>query len=230
RVLLQTELGHCRVRRHRRRVLDGQRLPPEDRRGPRPALALAGRHGARRSRHSRPRRRGERRGTAHRDRAGPVNARTETPRPSAPFWRERLLRLALAFGVLLLIALALSLWLLRTESGLRFVLARAVGATEGKLSVDRASGRLAGPVELSGVRYHDPAAGADVRVGNATVDFRFLELMAWRLHVTQLTLADLDVALTTVPKQPEPEPPAGEFSLAAPIDIVLDRLALERVR
>lgn len=159
-----------------------------------------------------------------------MNARTETPRPSAPFWRKLLLRLALAFGVLLLIALALSLWLLRTESGLRFVLARAVGATEGKLSVERASGRLAGPVELSGVRYHDPAAGADVRVGNATVDFRFLELMAWRLHVTQLTLADLDVALTTVPKQPEPEPPAGEFSLAAPIDIVLDRLALERAR
>lgn len=133
-------------------------------------------------------------------------------------------RIAIVFAVLLLIVLALSFWLLRTESGLQFVLARAIGATEGKLAVGASSGRLSGPVTLDQVRYRDAEAGFDVQVRRVTIAYAPFELLASRLHVKQLELEGVDVALTTV--EPQPAQEGGEFSLEAPLDIVLDRLVL----
>ena len=57
-------------------------------------------------------------------------------------------RIAIGAAALLLVLLAFAFWLLRTESGLQFVLARAIGATEGKLEIGTSSGHLAGPVTL----------------------------------------------------------------------------------
>ena len=61
-------------------------------------------------------------------------------------WAEAGPFLALA-ALLLLLALALA-WLLGTESGARFALARATGMTAGKLTVERVGGRLGGPSVL----------------------------------------------------------------------------------
>jgi translocation and assembly module TamB len=129
---------------------------------------------------------------------------------------------------LLLLVVVLSLWLLRTESGLHFVLARAIGASGGHLTIGASSGHLAGPVELEGLRYRDGEAGADVSVKHASIAFAPFELAALRLHVTRLALEGVEVALTTVP--PKPAQPSAPFSLAAPLDVVLDRLALAQAR
>jgi translocation and assembly module TamB len=130
------------------------------------------------------------------------------------------------FVVMLLLAL-LAWWLLGSESGAQFALARAVGAMEGKLSVEKSGGRLVGPLVLEGVRYRDAALGVDAKLGRVLVDLKPFELLSKRVHVTNLELEKIDVALTTLP--PKPEPPSSEpFSLAAPIDIVLDRLALKQ--
>lgn len=135
-------------------------------------------------------------------------------------------RIAIVFAVLLLLLLGLSFWLLRTESGLQFVLARAIGATEGKLAIGTSSGQLSGPVTLDQVRYRDAEAGFDVQVRRVTITHAPLELLASRLHVTRLEVEGVDIALATVEPPPEPTPEAGEFSLEAPLDIVLDRLVV----
>ena len=74
--------------------------------------------------------------------------------------------IGIAFLALVLVTGALLAWLVDTESGARFALARAVGSTEGKLAFERSSGRLAGPLTLVNVRYVDPAAGVDARVAH----------------------------------------------------------------
>lgn len=154
----------------------------------------------------------------------PAPARVSARRFSA----RRLLKwLAIALAcVLLLLAFALW-WLLGSESGARFALARAVGAMDGKLTVAKSSGPLRGPLTLEGVRYADPAVGVDAKLARVTVALKPLELLSRRVHVTNLEADGVDVALTTVP--PKPEPPSTEpFSLAAPIDVVLDRFALKK--
>ncbi|HEX7769857.1 MAG TPA: pathogenicity protein, partial [Dokdonella sp.] len=160
-----------------------------------------------------------------------MSARGPSPAPSrtSPGTPARwLARIAAAFAVLLLLVLGLSFWLLRTESGLGFVLARAVGATDGKLEIGASSGRLSGPVTLDAVRYRDPDAGVDVQVRRVTLDHAPLELLASRLHVTRLEIEGVELALTTV--APDPSQDAGEFSLEAPLDVVLDRLVVSGVQ
>ncbi len=145
-------------------------------------------------------------------------------------WRRLLARIGIVLAVLLVLVGVLSFWLLRTESGLQFVLARAIGATDGKLTIARSSGSLAGPATIEDLRYRDPAAGLDVHAQRSTIAFAPLELLGSRLHLTRLELDGLDVALTSVPQPPQPEKPVGEFSLAAPLDIVLDRLVLAHAK
>ncbi|MEP7097292.1 MAG: translocation/assembly module TamB domain-containing protein, partial [Dokdonella sp.] len=132
--------------------------------------------------------------------------------------------IGIAFLILVLIIGALSIWLLRTESGLHFVLARAIGATNGNLTIEKSSGSVAGPLTVEKLRYRDASAGVDVTVRHVVIAFSPLELISARLHITQLALDGLDVALTTVPATPTQ--PAKPFSLAAPLEVVLDRLTL----
>jgi translocation and assembly module TamB len=138
-------------------------------------------------------------------------------------------RIGIVLAILLVLAGALSFWLLRTESGLQFVLARAIGATAGKLTIGKSAGSLAGPVTLEDLRYRDAAAGVDVHARHTTIAFAPLELLSSRLHLIRLQLDGLDVALTSVPAQPE-QKAAGDFSLAAPLDVILDRLTLTQAK
>jgi translocation and assembly module TamB len=133
--------------------------------------------------------------------------------------------LAIVLLVLVLLAGTFLYWMLQTESGARFAIARAVAAMEGKLVIEKSAGTLAGPLTLTNVRYRDPDVGVDAKVGTVLVDLAPMALLGRRVHLTNLELADGEVALTTLP--PKPEEPASEFSLAAPIDILLDRLALK---
>ncbi|MEO7433045.1 MAG: translocation/assembly module TamB domain-containing protein [Dokdonella sp.] len=134
-------------------------------------------------------------------------------------------RIGIGLAVLLVLVAMFAFWLLRTESGLQFVLARAIGATDGKLEIGKSSGSVTGPVTLDDVRYRDPSAGADVHVKKATITFSTMELISSRLHINRLQLDGVDVALTTVPAPVQPQPSA-DISLAAPLDVILDQLVL----
>ena len=139
-------------------------------------------------------------------------------------WQRLLKWLGIVFAALLLVLVLALWWLLGSESGARFALARAVGAMDGKLAVQASSGHLGGPLALDGVRWNDPASGVDAKVSHLRIDLKPLDLLAKRVHITALEVSGIDVALTTVP--PKPPEPSAPFSLAAPIDIALDSLAV----
>ena len=68
--------------------------------------------------------------------------------------------LALGLGLLIASAIAAAAWLLGTEDGLRWALARAAAASRGALAIEDASGALAGPVHLGRLAYHREVAHA----------------------------------------------------------------------
>ena len=129
------------------------------------------------------------------------------------------------FALVLLVACVGLFWLLRTESGARFAIARALGATEGKLAIGASQGRLAGPLVLTDVRWRD--AGVDAQIGRLEVDIAPLALLRNVAHVENIAASDIRIATTTQP----PAPPSDEpLSLQPPLDILVDRVALERIQ
>ena len=150
------------------------------------------------------------------------------PRAQAGFAAKRILKwIGIAVIALVLITGTLLYWLLETESGARFALARAVAAMEGKFAFERSSGRLAGPLTLVNVSYKDPASGVDAHVASVVLDIEPAAFLSKRVHVVSLEVEGVDVALATIPRKPEEKP--SEFSLIAPVDVLLDRLALKKV-
>ncbi|MFC5743794.1 translocation/assembly module TamB domain-containing protein [Dyella tabacisoli] len=136
-------------------------------------------------------------------------------------------RAALAVSALVLLVVVALSWLLGTGSGLRFALARAQSATHGALSVQHAEGRLIGPLQLTGLRYAD-GQGLDVKLASAQLDLRVVPLLRKRLHIVDLQVDGIDVAL---PKPAPNQPPSeSSFSLKPPMDFVLDRAHVGKVR
>jgi len=135
-------------------------------------------------------------------------------------------RIAIALAALLLLVAAAAWWLLGTGAGLRFVLARAEGAMHGALAVRQAQGRLVGPLDLAGVRYDD-GQGTVAQVARLHLDLRFWPLLRKRVHVLDLDVAGVDVAL---PKSSASSSSSGGFSLKPPVALVLDRVHVAGVK
>jgi translocation and assembly module TamB len=162
--------------------------------------------------------------------------------------KKWLKRIGIAFGILVLLAIGFALWVEYTTSGARFALARAQGALGGKLVIADVQGTFAGPLQLSGVRYRDPAAGVDAQVGTVRVQFAISELFGRVLHFENVDIDNVDVALTTVPPPPNPpgrSPSASEAMdgrerpppptplqdlLKPPLTITLDRVRLAHTK
>ncbi len=130
---------------------------------------------------------------------------------------------ALALGVLVGLG---TVWLLNSEGGARFVLARAQGALDGKLTIARSSGPLSGPLILEGVRWRDDAAGIDATIERVAVDLTLAALLGQRVQIEQADIDGVAVALTTLPENPDE--PESAFSLTAPIDIAIGKLIVQR--
>ncbi len=150
---------------------------------------------------------------------------TDTATPSTPARRRWPRVLALGLLVVIMLLGAAGFWLLGTAAGLRFALARATSASGGALQVGQAQGRLAGPLTLRGLRYRD-SSGLDVRVAQARVDLAVWPLLRKRLHVLDLQADGIAVALAPA----APNASGSGFSLQPPLDIVIDRAHVGRVR
>jgi translocation and assembly module TamB len=135
-------------------------------------------------------------------------------------------RIAIALGAVVLLTAAAGWWLLDSESGLRFVLARVQGFTGGALTVQQASGRVVGPLDLKGLRYRD-GEGLDVNIATAHVAFRFWPLLRQRAHVLDLRADGVNIAL---PAPTNSDQDSGPISLAPPLNIVLDRAHIGQVK
>jgi translocation and assembly module TamB len=149
--------------------------------------------------------------------------------------RRWLLRLALAAGAgLLLFALGLA-WLLGTESGARFTLARALSALPtDSLGWQAQQGSLAQGLRLQGLRYRH--AGIEVDIERLYVRASLTSALGARLHIEDLQIDGMRVRLPASAPAPEPaEPftlnlPESLPALLLPIDVELVRAELRGLR
>jgi translocation and assembly module TamB len=133
----------------------------------------------------------------------------------------------IAFAALLLLLVAGVVWVLNTQAGARVAANSAVALLGGRLEIGNVEGTIAGPLTVSGIRWHDESAGVDVHVARVSLDVALQELFARRAHILFVDTAGVDVRL--FPHPPKPEQPS-HFALRPPLDIVLDRFTLKDAR
>jgi translocation and assembly module TamB len=134
------------------------------------------------------------------------------------------LRLVLALLLTALAALAgVGAWLLGTQQGLAWALARAGEASDGKLLVEQPRGTLGGGLTLERVRWADGAARIEARAVRLRVSP--LSLLLLRPDFARLECGELDLAL--------PEGAGGAAlpdSLALPLRVYVARLQVGTLR
>lgn len=129
----------------------------------------------------------------------------------------------------LAIALALGLaaaWMLNTNAGARWTLARVSGLLNDALQIGRVEGTLAGPLILQHVEYRDPRGGLEARVERVDVDVALRKLLALTVHVTKAELRGVEVVLGEPAESAPPAPEGKPFGFEAPIDLIVDRFEL----
>ena len=120
-------------------------------------------------------------------------------------------------GFVFALALAgTALWLLASESGLRFALARVQAAVPG-LAVGRVHGRIMGAVTIEGLRIDRPSFR--LRADRLLADLNALDLLNARFHFRSLYVQGLSVTTR----------PAGR-SAESPTNTVLPDLSIKALR
>ncbi|MGH8442307.1 MAG: translocation/assembly module TamB domain-containing protein [Nevskiaceae bacterium] len=122
-------------------------------------------------------------------------------------------------------------WLLATESGLRFGVSCAESLSGGALRVREAHGRLIGDARLVGLEVTTPAA--TVSIEQAELNLRLTRLLLGRVQAERLAVSRLVVTVHDVPPAPDRRP----LHLSAPLRLAVEdgsvsdfRLRLPRVR
>ncbi|KXX66224.1 translocation/assembly module TamB domain-containing protein [Marichromatium gracile] len=151
-------------------------------------------------------------------------AEPSTPPAPRRRWPRRLL-LAL-FSLLLVLVLLLG-WLLGTQRGLHGLLALGERLAPGVVQVERAAGRVLGPLDLTGLALRLDGISLDVE--HARLDWSPGALLRGRLRVRALTVAGVDLALAPSPEEPDPAPLTLP-DLSLPLAVEVDSLTLERMQ
>lgn len=134
----------------------------------------------------------------------------------------------LTLGALLLLGVAAIAWIVNTQSGTRSIARIAVDALGGKLALGEVNGTIAGPLTVTGLRYNDPESGIDAKLQRLHVDLVLTDIFTALVHVHEVQVSGIDVALSE-PTKP-PENPQKPFTLKPPIDIEIDSFALDSAR
>jgi len=159
----------------------------------------------------------------------PAAQEAQPPKAAAPgrrsWWR---LPLTLLFRTVLVLLLVV-LWVLGTQSGLRFALSLAEDLAPALLQVERAEGRLLGKLHLEGLLVRPP--GVELWFSNLELRWHPLELLSRTLRVSELGARELDIAIVPSGKAADQKTPAdGPVELpgvSLPLGLTLK---LERIR
>jgi translocation and assembly module TamB len=131
-------------------------------------------------------------------------------------------RVALAlFLVALLTAAAALAWLLGTEPGLRWAVARATAAAGGSLKIDGVRGTLASVVSIEQLSFAEGGVKIEARQLQAEGDV--LVLLRGQVGLEPLRIATLRVALTDSGKTPSSQPAS-----ALPVGVRLAQVSIAR--
>lgn len=153
------------------------------------------------------------------------------PSSRARRWLRRGLLAAAAAALVLLLVLA---WVLRSDSGREFALARVLAALPpGSLSWQRAEGTISGPLQFHGLRYEQD--GLRVEAERVLVDLAPAALIGRTLRIEQLTIERGRVELPAASESREPWPstltlPEQLPSLRSPLAVAVEALAIRDVR
>lgn len=131
---------------------------------------------------------------------------------------------------LLVLAIAVVLLAINTQSGTRRLVDLAESFTANALVVERVEGTIAGPLKLSSLRYRDATTGLEVTAGEVDIDLALWALANLRVHVRNARIANVAVRLGSPTDEPPTEEPSEPFTLEAPIDVVVDRFELRQFR
>ncbi len=141
--------------------------------------------------------------------------------------RRWIKRIGIALAVLLALLVLAGWWLLASQAGARFAIARAQSLLAGKLHIAQIHGSLSGPLQLDDVRYHDPASGIDVRIRRIDANYALTPLFHRNMLVHDLRINGLDVRLNTVTTPSATTPPTPLQSwLTPPLSILLDHASI----
>lgn len=131
-------------------------------------------------------------------------------------------------AAVLLVAILAVAWLGGSQGGLRFALNQVRGALGDKLSVGSVEGTLFGGMRLRDVRYHDPDVG-DYRLGLIEVAPRSRRLFTGELHLTAVTVHDVDITLGPPGEEPASTEPFKLPVLDAPLAMRIDALLVRGI-
>ena len=154
--------------------------------------------------------------SAHHPGAGPVRARRR--------WRVLLLSLTSLLGGVL----AAALFLLYSESALRWGVALLTQVLVEPLEVAEAHGRLAGPFTLRGITYAD--GQNRLSLDALEVNWKPANLLAATVHVSRLHAKGLGFTQQT--GEAEPAPPEGKITLPQigfPLKFILEDATLDDI-
>ena len=115
--------------------------------------------------------------------------------------------------------------LLSSESGLSWLVQRAITHAPGQLSVHAAQGRLRGPIILEGIVYR--TQDAEIKLERVELDWDPWLLLKDEFHVARLTLTQLDY----ITLQPNTSPTEIKLpGVILPISVVVELLQVDTLR
>lgn len=115
--------------------------------------------------------------------------------------------------------------LLSSESGLDWLVQRAIANAPGVLSVHSAQGRLRGPMVLEGIVYRTPAA--ELKVERVELDWNPWLLLKNEFHIARLVIKQPDYVVL------QPSSSAAEIklpSIVSPVAVVVEQLQIEALQ
>jgi translocation and assembly module TamB len=132
---------------------------------------------------------------------------------------------AMLFLLILVMLFAVAAgFLLATERGLHWALAGAARVLPGKLTVETASGRIIGPLEVAGLQYETDEAS--VSLDAFIFDWKPRALLSGRLRTTEVTAQGLTVRVKPPEAKPSPKAPS---EIRFPLEIILENVSLRDV-
>ncbi|CAN5229689.1 translocation/assembly module TamB domain-containing protein [soil metagenome] len=144
----------------------------------------------------------------------------------APKRSRRVLRWLLGIGVTLVVIVVvlagLVLATLSSETGTRWLVARAVQSLDGALTIDNPTGSLLGGVGFDRLVWK--SAEQTVTVDRLSAQWSVRPLRT--IHVDTLKIARIEVRSSGVDNG---EPPSLPATLAIPVDLTVDSLAIDRI-
>ncbi|MDH5217201.1 MAG: hypothetical protein OEX19_05880, partial [Gammaproteobacteria bacterium] len=103
---------------------------------------------------------------------------------------------------MLMILVMATVWLVTTQSGLRWAYHLALPYLPTNISLEQIEGRLLGPIKFDAIKYEQD--GTDIQAKQLIVNYQLFKLLAGRVDVTQLDVQSLRIMLAPGEKSTEP--------------------------